>query len=244
MDDTSAYDPLRTNEYTREIFQSMVEKETSLLLEEDFLKKTQTTGISGKDRATLLNWLVGVHGRLSIPTESLWLMVSYFDHYLAKKKINPDHLLLVGGACLLLACKWEQQRPGIIDELIPSFKSCGDKFRAKCRCQNAYRARGLDKDHKVPFCANCTKNAMMSIERDVWAKLDHSLNHPTAVVYIRRFSMAVQARDAARYMAFYFAELCFLDSTLNKYRQSRIAAACLSLAQQVTGKSGWSDTHQ
>ncbi|GIQ87376.1 hypothetical protein KIPB_009406, partial [Kipferlia bialata] len=226
-DDVNQYDPLRKAEYARDIFSCMLDKEESHILSERFVEDCR--GISSKERSTLLNWLVALHTRLAIPTESLWLMVSYLDHYIARKgSIRPEHLLHTGVACLLLADKWEQQRPGILDEVIPTLKASSDSFRTPCRCRQG--PPRLDRGHKVPFCGKCTSRVVEAIERNVWEVMGHDMNVPTAVVFMRRYAVVGEVSDLVRYTGFYLSELCFQEPALAKYRPSRLAAACLSLA--------------
>ncbi|GIQ88395.1 hypothetical protein KIPB_010636, partial [Kipferlia bialata] len=182
-DDTTLYDPLRVAEYAREIHSCMLDREERHILTETFLD--DCSGIRPQDRSSLINWMVGIHKELCIPTESLWLAVSYLDHYLARKgSLRPEYLLHTGAVCILLGAKWERNQPGILELVIPHLENATDRFRTRCRCKQG--PPSLDGKHQVS--------------------------------------------DLVRYTGFYLSELCFQDPTLAKYRPSRLAAACLSLA--------------
>lgn len=58
-------------------------------------------------RAVLLNWLIDVHLKYKLKTETLFLAVDIIDGYLSKRAVDRTQLQLVGITALWIAAKYE-----------------------------------------------------------------------------------------------------------------------------------------
>jgi hypothetical protein len=67
--------------------------------------------INEKMRAILVDWLVEVHSKYSMRTDTLFITVSLIDRYLEKKQVHRTRLQLVGVASLFIASKYEEIYP-------------------------------------------------------------------------------------------------------------------------------------
>ncbi|GIQ85834.1 hypothetical protein KIPB_007570 [Kipferlia bialata] len=99
------HDQFSIKEYARPCDVHLLQREVKFLLARNALESKQVTtegDLNRRDRNQLVRWMVALHQRFSIPTEALWLMVAYLDHYLARTRVSEVDMLTVGGACILL----------------------------------------------------------------------------------------------------------------------------------------------
>ena len=67
-------------------------------------------------RATLVDWLVGVSQQLKLVSETLFLAVNYIDRFLSQGAVPCSKLLLVGITCMMIAAKYEEIHPPMINK--------------------------------------------------------------------------------------------------------------------------------
>lgn len=67
-------------------------------------------------RTVLVDWLMDVHTRFEMVTETLFLAVNLLDRFLEKIEISRDILQLVGITCLMIASKFEDIYPPDAEE--------------------------------------------------------------------------------------------------------------------------------
>ena len=65
----------------------------------------QQADINEKMRGILIDWLVEVHLKFKLLTETLFLTVNLIDRFLEFKQILRNKLQLVGVTAMLIACK-------------------------------------------------------------------------------------------------------------------------------------------
>ena len=69
-------------------------------------------------RAILVDWLVDVHAKFKLLTETLFLTVNIIDRYLSLKQITRARLQLVGVASLLITTKYEEIYPPNLNDFV------------------------------------------------------------------------------------------------------------------------------
>ena len=74
--------------------------------------------INEKMRAILFDWLVEVHLKFRLKTETLYLTFNLIDRFLERVQVSRSKLQLVGVTCLLLASKYEEIYPPEVRDLV------------------------------------------------------------------------------------------------------------------------------
>lgn len=64
--------------------------------------------INANMRATLMDWLIGVHRKLKLMPEILYLTSYIIDQYLSTEMVLKRELQLVGVTAMFIACKYEE----------------------------------------------------------------------------------------------------------------------------------------
>jgi len=59
-------------------------------------------------RSMLINWLIEVHLKFKLVSETLYLAVNILDRYLAKAQVTRPELQLVGITALWISSKYEE----------------------------------------------------------------------------------------------------------------------------------------
>lgn len=109
-------DPQFVCEYAPEIFHNLFLDEDSVVLNSDYIKKQPA--INYKMRAVLIDWLVSVHLKFKLLTETLFLTVNMIDRYLEKKVIDKAELQLVGVTAMFVASKYEEITPVTVNDFV------------------------------------------------------------------------------------------------------------------------------
>ena len=68
----------------------------------------EQTDINDKMRAILIDWLVEVHLKFKLMSETLFLTTNLIDRFLTKESVSRKNLQLVGVTAMLLAAKYEE----------------------------------------------------------------------------------------------------------------------------------------
>lgn len=110
-------DPQSIAEYAQEVFQSMIEKEPMYQIDNEYLKKVQTE-VKDTSRGFLVEWIIDVHRKFRLMSETLYVTVSIIDRYLARVPIKKSQLHLLGVTALLIATKYEEIYPPELKDLL------------------------------------------------------------------------------------------------------------------------------
>lgn len=57
-------------------------------------------------RASLVDWMVGIHYQLKLFPQTLFIAVSYMDEFSSRALVAESELYLLGACCLLMAGKF------------------------------------------------------------------------------------------------------------------------------------------
>ncbi|OWR48917.1 cyclin B protein [Danaus plexippus plexippus] len=199
--------PLLMSIYIKDIYRYLTELEKKYPIETDHLKNQ--TVITGKMRATLIDWLVEVQRQFSLVLETFHLTVGIIDRYLqAVPNVQRNQLQLVGVTAMFIASKYEEiYAPDVGDFVYVT--------------DNAY-----------------TKSDVFQCERDIMSKLGFCLARPIPLSFLRRFVKAAHGTSKNHHLAKYFVDLSLIEYSMAHYRPSELAAAalCLSLYLLSTKK--------
>ncbi|XP_032529208.2 G2/mitotic-specific cyclin-B2-like [Danaus plexippus] len=199
--------PLLMSIYIKDIYKYLTELEKKYPIETDHLKNQ--TEITGKMRATLIDWLVEVQRQFSLVLETFHLTVGIIDRYLqAVPNVQRNQLQLVGVTAMFIASKYEEiYAPDVGDFVYVT--------------DNAY-----------------TKSDVFQCERDIMSKLGFCLARPIPLSFLRRFVKAAHGTSKNHHLAKYFVDLSLIEYSMAHYRPSELAAAalCLSLYLLSTKK--------
>jgi cyclin B len=69
-------------------------------------------------RAILIDWLIEVHLKFKLQTETLYITVKIIDMYLEKQLVTKSRLQLVGVTALLIASKYEEIYPPELKDFV------------------------------------------------------------------------------------------------------------------------------
>jgi len=162
--------------------------------------------INEKMRAILLDWLVEVHRMFKLLPETLFLAVNIIDRFLEAKAVARDKLQLVGVTAMLIASKYEEIYA----------PECNDFVYIS---DGAY-----------------TKDVILSMESMILSELKFSLNAPSPLHFLRRYSKAAASDYTIHTLCKYLIELTILDIKLLRYPPSSIAAGAVYIGRKMTGK--------
>jgi len=215
IDQDDRDDPQAVAEYAEEIYKWLREKETRDCVKFDYVSRQ--TDLVEKFRTILVDWLIEVHFKFELRSETLFLTVALIDRYLNVVSVPRTQLQLVGVTALLIASKYEEIYP----------PECADlTFITK---------------------ETYTKEELLSCEESMLNVLHFNLSVPTPFHFLKRFVKASKVETAKFYcLCKYLLEATLLDLSMSNYRPSQLAAAIVYLARASLGQYDplWTSTLQ
>ncbi len=161
---------------------------------------TSQNDISPCMRTILVDWLIEVQENFELFHETLYLAVQLTDQYLAKKDVHRDYLQLVGATCMLIAAKFEELVPPLVDHLV-------------YLCDDAY-----------------THEDLLKMEQDIFCVLEYDINIPVAYRFLRRLSRAAEATMETHTLARSITMSTLQEYSFVTERPSLVAASAMYLA--------------
>jgi|Transcript_89949 cyclin B len=201
IDTATAGDPQYVTEYARDIYGMMSRGEVAFLPQPDYLDAQ--VDINAKMRAILIDWLVEVHMKYKLKTETLFLAVNLIDRFLSKRSIPRKKLQLVGVTGMLIAAKFEEIYPPEVRD----FVYITDK---------AY-----------------TKEEILQMEVVMLTVLEFSINCPTVCHFFERYHRVNRCSEQHRHLLQYVLELTLPDFKMLRYSPSHLAAAATLLSNKL-----------
>jgi len=127
--------------------------------------------INEKMRGILVDWIIEVHLRFKLKTETLFLTINIIDRYLEKTQIMRTRLQLVAVAALLIAAKYEEiYVPDMNDFVFIS--------------DNAY-----------------SRQDILEMERSILITLEFNVNIQSTYLFLQRFAKLAGVDDMFFYLA-------------------------------------------
>jgi len=162
--------------------------------------------INGKMRAILIDWLVEVHLKYKLRSETLFLCVNIIDRFLSSRSVTRRRLQLVGVCALFVAAKLEEIHAPEVRDFVYV-------------CDNAY-----------------STDDILNAEVSILTGLNFRICSPTAVHFLEPLCRINRCCEVHRNLAQYIAELALLDLPMIRYSPSQIASASLLLSNQLLGR--------
>ncbi|GLT50826.1 hypothetical protein SLA2020_242860 [Shorea laevis] len=211
IDASDAKNPLAVTDYVEDLYAFYKKMESSSCVSPNYM--VQQIDINEKMRAILIDWLIEVHYKFDLMSETLFLTVNIIDRFLSQQTVVRKKLQLVGLVAMLLACKYEEVSVPIVGDLI----LISDK---------AYNRKEL-----------------LEMERLMLNTLQFNMSFPTPYVFMRRFLKAAQSNKKVELLSFFLIELALVEYEMLKFSPSLLAAAAIYTAQcTLYGFKEWSKT--
>ena len=95
----------------------MLDKEPEYSIDHEYLKKVQSE-VKDTSRGFLVEWIIDVHRKFRLMSETLYVTIGIIDRYLSKVTIKKSQLHLLGVTALLIATKYEEIYPPDLKDLL------------------------------------------------------------------------------------------------------------------------------
>ena len=167
--------------------------------------------ITPKMRSIVVDWLVDIHVKAKLHTETLFLSINLLDRYLmASRKMRRDELQLCGIAALLVASKYEEL-------FAPELK---------------YLEHITDMTY--------TKDLILEFEVKMLKQLKFSVTIASIHAFLLRFLEIDQvASNVTNLLASYYTQRALQEFTLMIHPPSLIASAAIYLARTASNQEPW-----
>ena len=192
-------------EYLNEIYTNLLSEEKEMKLSPRIGYMEMQTDINEQMRAILIDWLVEVHYRFRLKSETLFQTVWIIDTYLSLVQITRAKLQLLGIASLLISCKSQEIYYPQLNEFIDI-------------TDGAY-----------------VKNELIEMEKKVLKLLNFNIVAPTANDFYNIITKAFGFDQKQFYLGKYFLESSLIDYRMIKYSSSVIGVSCAYIVMKFFG---------
>ena len=192
-------------EYLDEIYNNLLSDEKKLKYFPKMGYMSWQEDINEQMRAILIDWLVEVHYRFRLKSETLFQTVWIIDTYLSLIQITRAKLQLLGIASLLISCKSNE----IYYPQLNEFTDITD---------GAY-----------------VKSELINMEKKVLKILDFNIIAPTPNDFYNIIAKAFCFDQRQFYLGKYFLESALIDYRMIKYTPSVIASSCAYVVMKFFG---------
>ena len=188
---TNAEDPQVNNEYLLEMYQNLILEEKNVKSLFGYMKNQPD--INEKMRAMLVDWLIDVHFKFKLKSNTLFLTIWLVDKYLSLKKIKRNKLQLIGVTCMLISCKYEEiYSPEVFDFVYIT--------------ENSYE-----------------KKDIIDLEMEILTLLDFNITVPTSNSFYEIITSILCFSTQEFFLGKYLLEMFLIDYRSLKYNPSEIA---------------------
>lgn len=198
-------------DFDLEIYRVMKASEQERTVDPNYLQN-QTT-IRSRVRTAIVDWMVIVHKKLKMHTDTLFTAVELMDLFLSQVDYDKRKMQVLCCTTLLIASKSEEIYPPSIDDLVYIAK---DSFTAK---------------------------DIKETEREVLNVLQFRVNPVHSSYFMKRFLRLTDANTELTMLAHFINENALLSDALIGVIPSQRAAAVIYLALALTeGERSWTQT--
>jgi len=188
---TNPADPQVNNEYLIEMYHNLKLEEKNVKSLFGYMKNQ--SDINEKMRAMLVDWLIDVHFKFKLKSDTLFLTIWLVDKYLSLKRVKRNKLQLIGVTCMLIACKYEEiYSPEVFDFVYIT--------------ENSYE-----------------KKDIIDLEMEILTLLDFNVTLPTSNSFYEIISSILCFSVQEFFLGKYLLEMFLLDYRSLKYKPSEIA---------------------
>ena len=198
--------------YVHDIYAHLRETEKVRRPNMRYLEDGTQSDINSQMRSILVDWLVEVAEEYKLVSDTLYLSVNYIDRVLSSMPVQRSRLQLVGVSCMLVAAKYEEIYAPQVDEFVYI-------------TDNTY-----------------TRNEVIQMERKILDLLGFELTAPTGKHFLRRFIQSSEPDGKTELLANYLCELTLVEAKFLQYLPSKVAAACVFLANFTMKRQPWNST--
>ena len=184
-------DPQINSEYLIEMYQNLLNEEKDLKSLFGYMENQ--LDINEKMRAMLIDWIIDVHFKFKLKSDTLFLTVWLIDRYLSEKQMKRGRLQLLGVTSMLISCKYEEiYSPEIFDFVYIT--------------ESSYE-----------------KKDIINLELEILKMLEFNVTIPTSNNFYEIISSLLNFNKQEFYLGKYLLELFLLDYRSLKYKPSEIA---------------------
>lgn len=198
-------DPQDAYEFDLEVYTFLKEHECDRLPSPDYTLVQKQ--IRPRMRTAVVDWLIDVHKKLRLRTDTLFTAVELMDLYLSVKSLDKNKFQLLASASLLIAAKSEETTSPSIDDFVFIAK---DTF---------------------------TIEQMIEMERDLLGILKFQVNPIHSSHFLKRYLRFMDNTTYFLMLAHFINESLLLDDSIIGVKPSLRAAAviylCLSLDDRI-----------
>ena len=194
-----------TGEYLNEIYSNLLYDEKEIKLKPKIGYMKMQNDINEQMRAILIDWLIEVHYRFTLKSETLFQTIWIIDTYLSMHPIIRARLQLLGIASLLISSKSQEIYYPQLYELIDI-------------TDGAY-----------------IKDELIEMETHVLKVLNFNIVAPTSNDFYNIISKAFNFDNRQYYLGKYFLESSLIDYQMIKYSSSVIAVSCAYIVMKFFG---------
>ena len=196
-------------EYLDEIYMNLLKDEKQLKYKPKFGYMNVQNDINQQMRAILIDWLIEVHFRYKLKSETLFQTVWIIDTYLSYHQITRAKLQLLGIASLLISCKSQE----IYYPQLNVFIDITD---------GAY-----------------IKSELLEMENNILKILNFNIVSPTANDFYNIIAKAFNFDKKEYYLGKYFLESSLIDYNMIKHNSSVIAVSCAYIVMKFFGVNNY-----
>ena len=191
-------------DYSWEITTNMLRTEAEHLPSPTYL--SSHPDVTDRTRAVLIDFLVSLHSRLKLTSETLFLTVSLLDRVLAAQAVPKPKVQLLGVTALMVASKYEEVK-------IPPAQDFVDAT------DGAY-----------------LKADLLEMERSALTALGFHVTTPTAFTFYTRAVSLVVEDATTLHLIQYILELGLMEYAVVEFRPSMVMAAAYFLAKRLRNR--------
>jgi hypothetical protein len=201
-------EPRDVYEFDLEIFRFMLQAERESLPSPTMFD--HQTNITPRMRAMVLDWLVEVHRKMKMRTDTLYLTTRLIDQYLTATDLDKSRLQRLACAALLIAAKSGEIYPPTVNDLV----LLADK--------------------------SFTGIALSRMEASLFSVVQFHVDPILPSMFLKRFLRLVNPDDKLSMLAYFILEASLMDQDFVGVLPSKVAAGATCLAVTLErGPGNW-----
>ena len=191
-------------DYSWEITQNLLKAELATLPQPNYLANKKE--ITAQTRAILCDFVISLHEKLHLSSETLYVGMSLFDRVLSAEEIPRSKVQLLGVAALMVAGKYEEVTIPALSEYLEAL-------------DGAY-----------------TKADLLDMERKILQAVGFSVSSPTVYTFFRRIESLVVEDQVTMALGQYLLELSVPEYQALQHRPSLLTSACFYLSKRLRSR--------
>jgi len=205
-------DPQIPSEYLNEIYHNLIAEETHTAPDPQYMRIQDD--INEKMRAILVDWLIEVHLKFKLLSETLFLTINIIDRYLSKKPLARSKLQLLGVTSLLIACKYEEiYAPDIRDFVYITDRAF-------------------------------SKEEILIMEIDVLKSLEFNVTISSSYKFFELIFLYFNLPEKDICLGRFLLEIFLLDNRINKYNPSLVACTVVYMVMKMKKYENYHDVYK